>query len=328
MAIFGLIQAVIFGVLLSCFEVDRNHYLAAIHDKHRWLSERKPPRVVLLGGSSAAFGFDSPRLRDQTGLNPVNMSLTAPLGMGFMLNDIASELQPGDIVILSFEYEHFLEDVTGWRDVMIMLEQRPQSFWKFELQQQKLVFDRALHHMGRIIHFNTARLRGQEPEPASLHLVRSAFNEFGDAVAHHKLPPPKELLHTGPMPSFDARLARREIEKINQFVRTCRKRSIRVFYGHPQIEREKFELNQEQIDQIASLMDRLFDRVPLTRPAETVYGRDEFFDTVYHPNPEVKIKRTTLLAKRLNAAMDAATPSPLPKISDPPALPQSHPSRP
>ena len=64
-------------------------------------------KVVILGGSNVAFGYDSKLLTDSLNRPVINAGLHAGLGLKFIVDDASRYLKRGDILVLSPEYEHF-----------------------------------------------------------------------------------------------------------------------------------------------------------------------------------------------------------------------------
>lgn len=106
-ACFGCVQLLILVALLYDISRRSNEYLAASIDKERSLRTAPGRRIVFVGGSNLAFGIDSLAIGRRLGLSPVNMGLHAGLGLQFMFRETRTGLRPGDLVVLSLEYEHF-----------------------------------------------------------------------------------------------------------------------------------------------------------------------------------------------------------------------------
>ena len=79
-------------------------FLGELGDKCDLLEQTPAPRIVLVGGSSVAFGVDSKLLEQEfPGYTAVNFGLYAALGTQVMLELSKGQFQPGDIVIISPE---------------------------------------------------------------------------------------------------------------------------------------------------------------------------------------------------------------------------------
>ena len=78
-------------------------------------AESDKPRLILVGGSAAAFGVDSDLLaRELPGYQPVNFGLYAALGTRAMLDLSIKELRPGDLfVVMPEQQRQALSDTVG-----------------------------------------------------------------------------------------------------------------------------------------------------------------------------------------------------------------------
>lgn len=78
-------------------------------------AESDKPRLILVGGSAAAFGVDSALLaRELPDYQPVNFGLYAALGTRVMLDLSIKELRPGDLVVVMPEQQRqALSDTVG-----------------------------------------------------------------------------------------------------------------------------------------------------------------------------------------------------------------------
>lgn len=71
------------------------------------------PRLVVLGGSSVAYGICSPMLRDSLNMNVINAGLTAGLGLKYILEEATPHLRQGDVVLICLEYSHLYSVMYG-----------------------------------------------------------------------------------------------------------------------------------------------------------------------------------------------------------------------
>ena len=80
-----------------------NVFVAALGDKYERLQSVKEPKLVVVGGSSVAFGLDSAHLARYTSREVVNFGLYATLGSKVMLDLSEGAMQAGDIVVFAPE---------------------------------------------------------------------------------------------------------------------------------------------------------------------------------------------------------------------------------
>ena len=80
-------------------------YLGALDEKYERLNSIDEPKIILVGGSSVAFGVDSERLEEYTGMPVVNFGLYAALGTKLMLDLSRSGINEGDVIVISPELD-------------------------------------------------------------------------------------------------------------------------------------------------------------------------------------------------------------------------------
>jgi len=80
-------------------------FLGALSPKLERLKNTEGERLIVVGGSSVAFGLDSKLLHEYTGYEVVNFGLYATLGTRIMLDLSADYIKEGDIVILAPELD-------------------------------------------------------------------------------------------------------------------------------------------------------------------------------------------------------------------------------
>ena len=82
-----------------------NTFYGELDDKYDRLSSIDTPKIVVVGGSSVAFGLNSQMIKEQTGYEVVNFGLYADLGTKIMLDLSEGHINEGDIVIIAPEMD-------------------------------------------------------------------------------------------------------------------------------------------------------------------------------------------------------------------------------
>ena len=80
-------------------------FYGALNEKYDRLGNIEGEKIVVVGGSSVAFGLDSALLERYTGMPVVNFGLYADLGTKMMLDLSLSGISKGDVVILAPELD-------------------------------------------------------------------------------------------------------------------------------------------------------------------------------------------------------------------------------
>lgn len=311
---FLFFQAALLGALLSRYDVPAEaNYMAATVEKHLRLRSVPKPRVILVGGSNVAFGFASDQMVRALGRPVVNMGLAAGLGLEFMLREIESALGPGDLVVLSLEYEHFARgprpkwylgsgfDPNVLQQVLIF---RPRSFSALGMPHfRKIVLDRGLAIAGEIARrallFPTS---GQPSQTAEVPSARLAFNEWGDMVGHRNRPSAvgPEVVDQGRLVG-DARgfpnVA--ALEALREFVEATKASGVKVAFTFP----PKPTGTMDREGAIAALLAGALRRIPglilLDTPGDHTYPPELFFDSANHLTAEGTARRTAAMIDAL-----------------------------
>ena len=102
-----LISPIVFVVsyALSLPKVYSETFYGALNEKYERLNSLEGEKIVVVGGSSVAFGLDSELLERYTGMPVVNFGLYADLGTKMMLDLSLSGISEGDVVILAPELD-------------------------------------------------------------------------------------------------------------------------------------------------------------------------------------------------------------------------------
>ncbi len=80
-------------------------FLGVLDEKYERLHSIDEPKIVVVGGSSVAFGLDSKALERYTGMPVVNFGLYAALGTKLMLELSEGGIGKGDIVVIAPELD-------------------------------------------------------------------------------------------------------------------------------------------------------------------------------------------------------------------------------
>jgi len=96
-----MVGSVFFGI-----PADPDHYFNVILQQVELLKKIKGPRIILIGGSNVAFGFDAALMQKELGIPVINDGLHAGLGVA-PVRELQEYIREGDIIILSLEYSMF-----------------------------------------------------------------------------------------------------------------------------------------------------------------------------------------------------------------------------
>jgi hypothetical protein len=277
-----------------------NDYLAAFDDKHAQLQDRSSPRLIFVGGSNVAFGFDSSLVPRMLPLKPVNTGLHANLGLRFMLDVVRDELRFGDVVVVSPEYELFQIEYSPVVQ-MNLVKHCPQAFRYVIaspcafLDRDAAVYARELTRQGVRGLLRLGRQRVQEGP-----YCRGGFNEHGDLVAHFGLPKKDISRSRLFLEKFVPHRLQASIALLNQFHDDCLARGATVYLSFPPLPKQHFDASRNAVCQIEAALRRELAFPILDDAEQMTFPEHEFFDTMYHLDAAGREKRTLALLNNLS----------------------------
>jgi hypothetical protein len=284
-------------------------YTAAAIDKHNRLVQQAHPRIVFVGGSNLAFGLDSAAIERSLPYKTVNMGLNLSLGLDFMLREIEPFLVPGDIVVISPEYEQFIDAYPG--NVNALFTQavyHPQSIRFFSYKHLAVLLDQGFLVIGGITRaaMRFAAEGVSTEDPSNINnlnnpYIRSAFNEYGDITWHHDME--RKKIKIRPFGQSSPESITRVIDRLNQFSDDCRTAGVAVFYSYPPIFLGQLQAYQAMIQDIASNLTNRLHFPILDTPEEMSFTTEYIFDHEYHLTLQGKRIRTNHIITTLGKTL-------------------------
>ncbi|MBK8226946.1 MAG: hypothetical protein IPK70_07200 [Flavobacteriales bacterium] len=189
-----LLRMAAFALLVLCALVlgwlagvpgTRVDYLGALRAKEQRLAALGSPKLVVVGGSHAAFSIDSGELERAACKPVVNMGVHASLGLRFMTEEVVGQLGKGDLVVVVPEYTLFdRKEVID--DVLYQAVDRyPSALRHMAWWQRPKVLASALVMRWRAL---VRSLIGRDSTSEDDVYRMSGFSERGDLISHLGLP--------------------------------------------------------------------------------------------------------------------------------------------
>lgn len=297
----------------------KDGYLAAIIDKHARLARTESPRLILVGGSNLAFGIDSARLEEATGLSVVNMGLHAGLGLKYMLDEIKPFLRTGDVVVVVPEYEQYYGFTYGRaKQILQLLEVYPDAaehlidtahggtivsglasftrgkiewYWK----RACLIGSLSLEHktLSPFKHF-------LDFSPSPPPYTRASFNEKGDVTAHLSLEAPgnqdQRML-------VRADVDRDAIKVLNEFDGYASEMGVTTIVTFPCVPNSFYAKCSKDLASLRSTLKRRLTAKLAGQPSQYAFAERLFYDSNYHLVKEGIDKRMQLLCEDMKTQL-------------------------
>jgi hypothetical protein len=277
-------------------------FLGELKEKCARLEETEGKRIVLVGGSGVAFGYDSTLLSDAfPDYEVVNFGMYAGLGTKVMLDLSVDRIREGDLVILSPEQEN--QTLSCYFDGDYVWQAADGDF------SLLLLLDR--ENGGEMVsafpHFAMEKLRyflaGERPQPDEVYR-KASFDEAGDIrpeICPANVMPQQYDTNT-PVSYTEAVMDASFVEELNEYAEALRKKGATVWYRFCPVNRLAVEDETQVADYAAWLAEQL-DFPVIGDPEESVMDAAWFFDTNFHLNASGKRINTVAAIRDIKEAL-------------------------
>ncbi len=285
-------------MVLMCMFVPAQYshtFLGELSDKYTRLKEINAPKIIVVGGSSVAFGLDSELLGEHMGMPVVNFGLYASLGTKIMLDLSRANINKGDIVIIAPE----LDSQT------LSLYFNAESMWQALDSDFSMLMhvdkDEYSDLAGGFINYVSAKgklwtSRGQlNPEGVYNH---DSFNEYGD-ISYAR---PYNTMMLGYDPNkqilLDSSIYSPEfIDYMNEYIAYVKDCGAAVYYTFPPMNATALapSTSDESILKFYQFLCENLDCEVISNINDYLIGENYFFDSNFHLNDSGVTLRTALL---------------------------------
>ena len=297
-------------------------FTSALCAKVDRLAEINEAKIVVVGGSSVAFGLDSALIERYTGMPVVNFGVYAALGTKLMLDLSRDYIKEGDVIVLAPELDaqtlsmYFnagttLQATDGRADIL--------SHVPFEHLFSLLGASWGLAS-DKISYIQS----GTSPSTTGAYDPDS-FNEYGDIVYERYenvmslYYDPNTAINLSP-DILDPEFA----EYLNDYIRYCEKNGASVFFSWCPINEiaiTEDTKGDERIAEFESFMQESIDCTFISSINDYILAPGYFYDTNFHLNDAGVTARTVALTRDL--LLELGIPSAVTEIvPEPPALPE------
>ncbi|MBD0320667.1 MAG: hypothetical protein ICV87_10060 [Gemmatimonadetes bacterium] len=298
------------AVALSCaaafatLPVNEDGFLAAVVDKHRIIRATRGPKIVVIGGSNAAFGVDSRCVEEHFGRPTINLGLHAGLGLRYMLGEVKPYVQRGDVIVVSPEYAQFYGMLDGEVTLPDMAAIYPRAFASFSSVGQALTLSRSFsdHVSGRVALLG-ARLKGQSAAIQDPVYFRRGFNRRGDLESH--LGRPAQDISALSLVAAEADTSafdERAIAELNRFQRFAREHGATAVLVLPRIPDAHYRRQARLIDFAHRRLRAESGMLVAADLSSTILPGSSFYDTPYHLTAEGRARNTDAIIRAIRSA--------------------------
>lgn len=284
-----------------------NTFLGEMPVKFDRLTTIDEPKVVIVGGSSVAFGLDSAALEETVGMPVVNYGLYATLGTKFMIDTSKAGIGEGDIVILAPEvneqtYSLYFNSEAVWQAMdgdLSMLRYIPYANW-----------GKLAGGLWNYAGTKYSYIRDDYTLSPSGIYAFSSFDEYGDIAYGREFNimvgdyDPTQLL------TFDLSLLDEDfIDYVNDYAAWCEKRGAKLYFGFSPMNAAAVTATDEEILTWYSTLATMLDCDMLSDVRDYIMDAQYFYDTNFHLNDTGVTVRTHRLGEDLLRTFGDKTPT-------------------
>ena len=284
-------------------------FMGELKYKVELLKNTPGPRIILVGGSGAAFGADSALMEQALpGYAVVNFGMYAALGTTVMLDLSEPYIREGDIVILIPEQQ--AQTLSDWFDPAVMWQGLDGAFGllahlpKDKLGQLAGAFP---EFAGRKFAY---AVQGEPPRPQGVY-ARDSFNDRGDIIsplcAQNEMPGGYDA--NTPI-RFDEDMVTEEFtRRVRDYARTVTERGAVLWYGFCPMNTRAVEGTGSEIDAFYEALQEKLSLPLAGDPHNFILDAGWFYDTNFHPNSSGKTVYTRELVRAVKAMLGDSSPT-------------------
>ena len=282
----------VLGLLIPATPKASKSLLFSAIEKEQLLKSTTSPRLILIGGSNLSFGINSQMLKDSLQMNPINTGIHASIGLIYMLNNLTSFVQKGDLIILAAEYEQFYGELAFGENQLLRTV--------FDVNPRKLTtleFTQLIHLLKYIPKYSLSKLNPYEyhnTNSSSRNLYsRTSFNKFGDVTKHWNMKSNKCLPHTLSNQKYNDY----SIAKILEFNNEIKKKEAKLLISFCGFQKSSFENCNKEIQFIEKRLLLNSNLNIISNPSDYIIPDSLIFDSPYHFTKKGADLRTFQLIK-------------------------------
>lgn len=277
--------------------VYHNTFLAELAKKYDRLNSLEGEKIIVIGGSSVAFGVNSKQLEESLGIPAVNFGMYASLGSKVMLDLSKDAINSGDIVVLAFEIDSQTLSMYFNADSMWQAVDCDYGLLKgIDKDDYGKMSGALFGYLKDKIGF----LKSEAPNPEGLYNINS-FDEYGDIIYKRESNVMSIEFDPNHIISLDSIDPDDDfVDYVNDYIEYVQNKGAKVCMSFCPINQKA--LNDEySVDKeaFALRLNDAFDASYIGDIENYIYEAKYFFDTNFHLNDYGSFLHTQQLAEDL-----------------------------
>ena len=274
-------------------------YQSVIQRKYDQLIHTRGPKIVIIGGSNAGFGFDSVRMTEETGYPTINMGLHAGFGPLFNTEIAKNHIHEGDILLIAHEYgikSSVFEKLGDIDLIMKGIDTRLEMYREIPLKNLPEILSKL---------FNFAVTKAEKTKTASGVYSSGSFDAYGNMVLERESCiivdyENKQSIY-GRVYGNSLLRPDDDLEYLVELREYVESRGASVYFLAPVLMAEAYEGTEQNLLDYAAEIQRRTGIEFICNPYDYVFPSEYMFDTIYHCNEKGEQLRTELVIRDLRA---------------------------
>lgn len=289
-----LFECITIGILKYPENTFYTSYQSLIQDKYRILMETNEPKIIMVSGSSSAFGLDQKMLEEATGYKVANLGLHAGFGALFYSELAKANINEGDIVLLGYEYgwqKGF--DSLGQNLIMSGIDSDIEIYTRIPIHKWK-------DFIGYL--FKYAEIKNSYTDASGIYSREAFDSETGQMtmVRDDVMEYSEEVYKTVDL--TDVTITSEAIDYLLDFKEYVEKRGASIYFVAPPIVADGIVCDYSEFDKLKQLEEEQIGIPYISNPRDYIFPCELMSNALYHCNSAGEEVRTKLLIEDLRRA--------------------------
>lgn len=295
---FLLFAGTIYGILVQRKGVFHDSYASVIQDKYDILVNTDGPKIIVISGSSSAFGLDQQLLSDAAGMPVVNLGLHAGFGPCFPTELAKANIGEGDIVLLG--YENGWQDMRNQGDPLLCLMGADSRLDMY----RTLSFETDIRLLGFITDFAERKANYDRLD------ITDYYNRYVfDPETFQMIKPRPDPMEYNPdihgyyaMDNYYSEITDETIDYLRAFKAYAESRGASVYFVIPPVAESSIFFDYNLLVELMQTEEEVIGIPCISDPWDYVFPDELMSNSMYHCNSAGEVRRTEILIEDLRGA--------------------------
>lgn len=290
---FFLPLALIWGFYVGIPNQYTDTYVGELSYLFKRLNATKEKKIIVVGGSSCAFGLRSDLVEQELHRPCINFGLYGTIGTKTMMALSRSNIQEGDIVVLAPEVNDQTLSLYFNPDAMIRALGGDQRMISYLDQKDQLALANVLPSY---LSNNYDLYIGKANAATTGIYQRSSFNEYGDISVFRPYNIMADSYDPVSLIRFDFTMVAQEfLDYCNDYAAFVRSRKATLYFSYGPMDSDAVSSTPQVIHEFEDFLHDKLDCEIMSNAMDYIYDSDYFYDTNFHLNTSGAVLRTNQL---------------------------------